>query len=217
MDTLKEVGRQAAARVYNTFGGPYKIADAVALAAIDHIEAQLLALSDGLTSNEEYVLRVARKSLALSPPSGSRPDIGALFAGPESPALPLAPTPREPVHAYVKDANGFIGVGGNATARYVAPTPPETAERTLASIAAMLGWGNVPPRETLEREIAALKHRASSPSPGAVDPFEQTVSDEQFMERIAKGMPEFKRDEMTFRERQLGRALLQSLRSGGSR
>lgn len=36
----------------------------------------------------------------------------------------------------------------------------ESAERTVASIAAMLGWGNVPPRETLERDIAALKSRA---------------------------------------------------------
>lgn len=33
------------------------------------------------------------------------------------------------------------------------------AERTVASIAAMLGWENVPPRETLERDIAALKSR----------------------------------------------------------
>lgn len=43
----------------------------------------------------------------------------------------------------------------------------EEAERTVASIAAMLGWRDVPPRETLERDIAALKARApeaSSPS-----------------------------------------------------
>lgn len=42
------------------------------------------------------------------------------------------------------------------------PTPEtsESAERTLQSIAAMLGWENMPPRETLEREIAALKARA---------------------------------------------------------
>ena len=42
---------------------------------------------------------------------------------------------------------------------------PESAERTLRSIATMLGWGNVPPRETLERNIAALKARASSSAP----------------------------------------------------
>lgn len=41
------------------------------------------------------------------------------------------------------------------------------AERTVASLAAMLGWGNVPPRDTLERDIAALKARAArvDPSP----------------------------------------------------
>lgn len=36
----------------------------------------------------------------------------------------------------------------------------ESAERTLVSLATMLGWGNLPPRETLEREISELKHRA---------------------------------------------------------
>ena len=34
------------------------------------------------------------------------------------------------------------------------------AERTVASIAAMLGWMNVPPRDTLEADIRALKARA---------------------------------------------------------
>lgn len=38
--------------------------------------------------------------------------------------------------------------------------PNESAERTLKSLATMLGWGNVPPRETLERDIAELKARA---------------------------------------------------------
>ena len=33
--------------------------------------------------------------------------------------------------------------------------------RTLKSIVAMLGWGNMPPRETLEREISTLKALAS--------------------------------------------------------
>jgi len=40
----------------------------------------------------------------------------------------------------------------------------ESPERTLKSIATMLGWMNVPPRETLEREINALKKRAEGPS-----------------------------------------------------
>ena len=35
----------------------------------------------------------------------------------------------------------------------------ENAERTLASIARMLGWMNVPPRETLERQIAEMNRR----------------------------------------------------------
>lgn len=77
------------------------------------------------------------------------------------PAVPLAPTPPN--------------CDPEICNHQSAPTPPETAERTLASIAAMLGWENVPPRETLEREIAALKHRASSPSPGAVETPQLTV------------------------------------------
>lgn len=34
------------------------------------------------------------------------------------------------------------------------------AERAIKSVATMLGWGNVPPQETLERDINALKARA---------------------------------------------------------
>jgi len=36
----------------------------------------------------------------------------------------------------------------------------EDPERTVASIAAMLGWSNVPPRATLERNISALNAQA---------------------------------------------------------
>ncbi len=42
--------------------------------------------------------------------------------------------------------------------------PQESTEGTLRSIAAMLGWMNVPPRRTLEMEIAELKRRALSPA-----------------------------------------------------
>ena len=35
----------------------------------------------------------------------------------------------------------------------------EEAKATIKSIATMLGWMNVPPRETLERSVAALKAR----------------------------------------------------------
>jgi hypothetical protein len=34
-------------------------------------------------------------------------------------------------------------------------------QRTVASVAMMLGWGNVPPQDTLERDIAALKARVA--------------------------------------------------------
>ena len=37
-------------------------------------------------------------------------------------------------------------------------------ERTIASIATMLGWDNVPPRDVLERNIAALKARVGDVS-----------------------------------------------------
>jgi hypothetical protein len=48
----------------------------------------------------------------------------------------------------------------------------ESAENTLKSLAAMLGWGNVPPRETLERDIAALKARArDSAKPESAEEF----------------------------------------------
>ena len=50
-----------------------------------------------------------------------------------------------------------------AEARVLALTQErDEAERTLKSLATMLGWGNVPPRETLERDIAALKARADA-------------------------------------------------------
>ena len=39
------------------------------------------------------------------------------------------------------------------------------AERTLLSLVAMLGWGNLPPRETLERQISELKRRATEQEP----------------------------------------------------
>ena len=40
---------------------------------------------------------------------------------------------------------------------------PETPERTLRSLATMLGWVNVPPRSALEQSVAALKARAAAP------------------------------------------------------
>jgi hypothetical protein len=55
-----------------------------------------------------------------------------------------------------------------ATGCRVEDPPVETAEddrRTLRSLACMLGWGNVPPRETFEAEIRALKARAASTGP----------------------------------------------------
>lgn len=36
-------------------------------------------------------------------------------------------------------------------------TRARTAEDTVKSIATMLGWGNVPPRETLERDLRAKR------------------------------------------------------------
>jgi hypothetical protein len=66
-----------------------------------------------------------------------------------------------------------IGIRNVATARlsYVQPyffhraheeqdRAKTAAERTLKSIATMLGWENVPPQHVLEAEIAALKARA---------------------------------------------------------
>ena len=40
-------------------------------------------------------------------------------------------------------------------------SPSSEAERTLHSIVTMLGWENIPPRETLECEIALLKRLAN--------------------------------------------------------
>lgn len=50
-------------------------------------------------------------------------------------------------------------VRARPTASKPAPRVSE-AERTVASIARMLGWMNVPPRETLEDDIRALLARA---------------------------------------------------------
>lgn len=41
--------------------------------------------------------------------------------------------------------------------------PHEANARTLRSLAAMLGWGNVPPQHVFEAEIRALKARATAP------------------------------------------------------
>lgn len=47
------------------------------------------------------------------------------------------------------------------------PPPQKAAERTLASIATMLGWMNIPPQHVLEAEIGALKARAEATPPPA--------------------------------------------------
>ena len=47
------------------------------------------------------------------------------------------------------------------------PTAPTDAERTLTSIATMLGWMNIPPRHVLEAEISALKALAKGASPSS--------------------------------------------------
>lgn len=62
----------------------------------------------------------------------------------------------------------------------------DDAQRTVESIAMMLGWMNVPPRETLEADIRALKARAqlASPSPSALALAEQL---EQVAKRLRAG------------------------------
>ena len=48
------------------------------------------------------------------------------------------------------------------------PAPDETREndaRTVRSLACMLGWENVPPREVLERSVSELKARAAQAPP----------------------------------------------------
>lgn len=57
-------------------------------------------------------------------------------------------------------------VGLNAAEAGEGPAHPTTeAERTVASIATMLGWMNVPPREMLEADIRALNSRAGEAAP----------------------------------------------------
>lgn len=46
--------------------------------------------------------------------------------------------------------------------------PTESDARTIASIAVMLGWMNVPPRRVLEEEIRVLKALARQPPPSAL-------------------------------------------------
>lgn len=48
-------------------------------------------------------------------------------------------------------------------AALAAPPDEDENARTVRSLARMLGWENVPPRETLERDVAALKARAQAP------------------------------------------------------
>jgi len=131
------------------------------------------------------------------------------YSGP-CPAVPLERPARGAADAVVGSASGSTGASSPAVP--LAPTPPETVEKLRTAVIASNGQ-----RRHVDALIAAVRAE-SSPSPGAVEPFEQMLIDEQFMERIAKGMPEFQREgdtELTFRERQLGRALLNALRSGG--
>ena len=50
------------------------------------------------------------------------------------------------------------------------PTEEQDALRTLKSLAAMLGWMNLPPRHIFEAEIRALKARASAPPEAQIAP-----------------------------------------------
>lgn len=66
--------------------------------------------------------------------------------------------PHDPTHALAKRV---IAAEEELRARAALPldTKLSEAERTVKSLATMLGWINVPPRETLEAEIRAMKAR----------------------------------------------------------
>jgi len=76
--------------------------------------------------------------------------------------LPEGYEPPERDTAVELDAcRRFIASRQNPETIYVSPQRHiEELESIIKSIATMLGWGNVPPLETLERSITALKAQA---------------------------------------------------------
>lgn len=86
-------------------------------------------------------------------------------SGPEEPT-PVAEA-FDRVRSLVRSEAGHIAYLDDAldelveVVRAESSSETQAAERTAASIAAMLGWGNVPPQATLEAEIRALKARVS--------------------------------------------------------
>ncbi len=84
--------------------------------------------------------------------------------GPEAPAS----APRRPPHDDECEAeltsHGYTQCQCEQRAEVPTSLQPTEAERTGRSISMMLGWANVPPRETLEMDIRALKARAQATS-----------------------------------------------------
>lgn len=66
----------------------------------------------------------------------------------------------------VVDCHGYLSLHSRVTGLLDTTEAQEDPERTLKSLAVMLGWENVPPRHILEAEIRALKARAvTAPEP----------------------------------------------------
>lgn len=232
MDTLKEVGRQAARNHRWLSGTPLAMidagADAVALAVLNHAIAFVKARGDVenavVAPGMWFAAGYMRYELlpSVSSPTAQEPGEAGPAVTPDPNCLfsdGVCTTCEKTPHQVCD----FMEPEPKGRAVPLAPTPPETdvtiALNALLNEIAIDLHGN--PDAALDAKYALytsalVKAAVSSPSPGAVDPFEQTVADEQFMERVAKGMPEFKRDELTFRERQLGRALIKALRAPGA-
>ena len=62
-----------------------------------------------------------------------------------------------------EDSGGIVRLSMAIDDALAAPPAEDENARTVRSLARMLGWENVPPRETLERDVAALKARAQAP------------------------------------------------------
>ena len=77
----------------------------------------------------------------------------------EAQGAPL-PCPCGKETCFIHNPTGARRFGSRPLSEEGAPTKATDAERTVASIAAMLGWMNVPPRHVLEADVAALKARA---------------------------------------------------------
>ena len=89
-----------------------------------------------------------------------------------------------------EDSGGIVRLSMAIDDALAAPPAEDENARTVRSLARMLGWENVPPRETLERDVAALKARAQAPPASDPPGLVAVLREYQDAQRIVRAMNE---------------------------